>query len=225
MSSRRARYVLADDVFEDLKLAIKELMDSKTKKKGKPFQGNYDQVVEEVSTAAVKYALTSISFKSLLVFDKKRATNPEDSSAPFLLYNATRFFSMFRKYEAGVAANEYPPLPSIDQVDFSLLKEPGEWDLLMTFLIHFPSLIYHIGCPTLPDAPGLPDFPVHLLPDFLISLVRAFSKYWVAVKILNPNPTKEESEVLFARLYLLKALQIVLNNGLRMLTMTPLERM
>lgn len=61
--------------------------------------------------------------------------------------------------------------------------------------------------------------------DNLISLVRLFSKYWAGTRILKENPTKEEGAVMVARLYLIKAVQLVLNNGLKMLTIAPLTKM
>jgi len=227
MSSRRGRYVLADDLFEELKKQIREIMIAKFTEKGKTEDPTlFENVMNEVSSAAMKYALVSLSCRSKINFSMKKVCDFEDSSAPFLLYNGTRFFSLFRKYEDGVKDKVYPPLPkSLDEINWDLLSEQFEWELFFEYILAFPTLIEHIACPEIPETPALPEFPVHLLCDFLISLVRHFSKYWSAVKILKENPTKEEAATLYARLYLLKALQLVLNNGLQMLTMTPLQRM
>jgi len=100
-----------------------------------------------------------------------------------------------------------------------------EWELLMDCVLAFPTVINQIGSPVIPPAPGLPEFAIHLLIDFLLSLVRLFSKYWSGCKILKENPTKEETKLLVARLYLCKALQLTLNNGLKMLTIVPLQKM
>jgi arginyl-tRNA synthetase len=48
----------------------------------------------------------------------------KDATGPFLLYNSTRFSSLLRNFEDGVAQGKYPPLPtSVEEVDFSLLTE------------------------------------------------------------------------------------------------------
>jgi len=97
--------------------------------------------------------------------------------------------------------------------------------LLFDFVLAFPSFVVQIACPTIPKPPQLPEFPIHLLCEFLISMVRSFSKYWAATKILKTDATKQEAATMAARLYLCKAIQITLNNGLRMLTMNPLQQM
>ena len=48
----------------------------------------------------------------------------KDATAPFLLYNTTRFSSLLRNFGEGVASGKYPPLPTnVDEIDFSLLTE------------------------------------------------------------------------------------------------------
>src|SRR5687768_14281422 len=102
-------------------------------------------------------------------FNIETVTDFQDSSAPFLLYNATRMFSLQRKYEDGVKSGIYPALPPIDQVDWSVLTEEvisnllkllcvtdlkNEWELLLEFILSFPSIVLHIACPSIPDPPA-----------------------------------------------------------------------
>ena len=151
MSGRRGRYVLADDLYLELRTAVIEFIKSKRDKQlelnpGKESEFTDDVLEEigsEVATASMKYALLStpplhqvlfyfiffhfhfpVSDPPLqITFDVKKAADPDEVSGPFLLYNAVRFKSLFRKYEDRVQKGSLPPLPPVDQVDFSLLKE------------------------------------------------------------------------------------------------------
>lgn len=76
MSGRRGRYVLADDihkytcqmslcthcVYSELKATIKRIMEKKFAEKGVEEQPEfYQHVIQEIATAAMKYALVSVS--------------------------------------------------------------------------------------------------------------------------------------------------------------------
>jgi arginyl-tRNA synthetase len=190
MSGRRGRYVLADTLHQQLKDEVHRRMVAKFHEKGKPEDpALFDTVVHQVATAAMKYALVSFSCRSKIRFNVNRVCDFEDSSAPFLLYNATRFFSLFRNYENGVKEGLYPPLPPPEKINWHLLTEEYEWSLLLDYVLGFPTLVHSIGCPNIPHPPELPEWNIHLLCDFLISLVRSFSKYWAGTHVLIKKPT------------------------------------
>jgi hypothetical protein len=90
----------------------------------------------------------------------------KDGSAPFLLYNSTRFHSIFTKFENGVSEGIYPPLPPIGDIDWTLLTDQYEWELLLDCILHFPQLLQYIACPAIPTFPGNPEFPIHLVGEF-----------------------------------------------------------
>jgi len=195
------------------------------KYKNKQIEFEFETVMHEISTAAMKYALVSTSCGNLIDFNIDKVCNFQDGSAPFMLYNAARFKSIQRKFENGVKEGIYPALPSLEIIDWSVLTAPYEWELLMDYANYFPQLVVKCACPPIPKFPALPEFPVHLLCDFVLSMVRLFSKYWASVQILKSDTTNEEATVMHARLYLLKALQQVLENALHMLTINPLQKM
>lgn len=43
--------------------------------------------------------------------------------AAFILYNCARLSEIFKKFDTKVSKGEYPQLPEIDSVDFSLLNQ------------------------------------------------------------------------------------------------------
>ena len=110
------------------------------------------------------FLTNKISIEQQIKFDIEKTADPEaNGNAPFVLYNATRLISLFRNYEDGVKANLYPPLPPIDEVDFSILN-PTEWSLLIEYILYFPSLVLSVATPEMPPAPQLPDFSTNKVP-------------------------------------------------------------
>jgi len=223
MSGRRGRYVLADDLFADLRAAVGRFV-----LKNKPEYAEQPEVLakitHEVAASSMKYSLLNKPLGHEIMFDVEDAANPEKVTGPFLLYNCTRLFSLFRKFEARVASEEpqyasYAPLPPVEEVDMSVL-DTTEWTLLLKFVLDFPRMVYSIACPSYPAAPQLPDFAVNKLLDFCMDLVKSFSSYYSSHTILQ-----DDTKLMFARLHLAKALQQVLINALRILTIEPLEQM
>ena len=128
MSGRRGRYLLADDLYEELKEVISEKMAKKYKEKGEEMSPEqFNAITHEVSTAAMKYALLSVGCLTQINFDIAKITDFEDASAPFILYNSTRVASVVRKFEGKVASGAVPALPALDATDLTLVDHKMEW--------------------------------------------------------------------------------------------------
>tara|TARA_B100001142_G_scaffold294710_1_gene315106 strand:- start:376 stop:2760 length:2385 start_codon:yes stop_codon:yes gene_type:complete len=232
MSGRRGRYLLADDLYDELKTVITEKMRKKYEDKGEVMSAEeFDAVTHEVSTAAMKYALLSVSCLTQINFDIAKITDFEDASAPFILYNSTRVASVVRKFEAKVSEGKLPELPPLAEVDASKLDDDKEWLILMEYVLPFASMIREAGHAKLPEPPQLPQYGCHKVCDFLNTMVRQLSGYYgpQGVRIL---PTDSQLETgwdgvaaTHARVHLCKAFKQVIDNGLRLLMIEPLERM
>ena len=232
MSGRRGRYLLADDLYDDLKTVIREKMAKKFKDKGEDISPElFDEVTHEVSTAAMKYALLSVSCQTQINFDIAKITDFEDASAPFILYNSTRVASVVRKFNDKVEKGQVPVLPPLDSVDCALLDDGKEWEILMEFVLPFASMIVDGAMPKLPEPPALPSYGTHKVCDFLNGMVRGLSAYYgpAGVRILPTDSQLEEgwngAAATHARIHLCKAFKQVIDNGLRLLMIEPLERM
>jgi len=234
MSGRRGRYLLADDLYDELKTVIREKMRKKYVDKGETVDEKmFDQVTHEVSTAAMKYALLSVGCLTQINFDIAKITDFEDSSAPFILYNSTRVASVVRKFEAKVSAGKLPTLPSLDGIDACKLDDAREWEMLMEYVLPFAGLIREGAMPVVPAPPALPSYGTHKVCDFLNGFVRALSGYYgpQGVRILPMDSQLEhgwagvDTDATHARVQLCKAFKQVIDNGLRLLMIEPLERM
>ena len=193
MSGRRGRYLLADDLYDDLKTVIREKMAKKFKDKGEDISPElFDEVTHEVSTAAMKYALLSVSCQTQINFDIAKITDFEDASAPFILYNSTRVASVVRKFNDKVEKGQVPVLPPLDSVDCALLDDGKEWEILMEFVLPFASMIVDGAMPKLPEPPALPSYGTHKVYDFLNGMVRGLSAYYGPAGVVLPTDSQLE---------------------------------
>jgi arginyl-tRNA synthetase len=166
-------------------------------------------------------------------FDIAKITDFEDASAPFILYNSTRVASVVRKFDTKVAEGKVPALPALAECDTGKLDDGKEWEILMEFVLPFASMIRDGASPALPEPPLLPQYGTHKVCDFLNHMVRALSGYYgpTGVRILPTDSMLEGPEpwdgaaATHARVHLCKAFKQVIDNGLRLLMIEPLERM
>ncbi|XP_017784536.1 PREDICTED: DALR anticodon-binding domain-containing protein 3 isoform X2 [Nicrophorus vespilloides] len=140
-------------------------------------------------------------------------------NASFILYNCARLSTLLKEFEKRVSENVYPPLIDIDEINFSLLEQPEEWELLYVYILQFPVLLKN--CIKDIDTCKI---NVHYLVAHLGSMTSVFSGYYRRIKILI-EPRDYLFNVLHARIYLLKALEQVFHNGLKLLDIEPVKQM
>ncbi|CAG9859013.1 unnamed protein product [Phyllotreta striolata] len=137
----------------------------------------------------------------------------------FIFYNCARLAALFKEFNKRVERNEYPDLPKIDNMDFSLLNQPEEWELFYVYILQYPTVIN--SC--IKDIEKEIFNPQYLI-SFLSNLCSVFSVYYRRVRILT-NPKEHMFSIIHARIYLLKALQCVFHNSLRLLNIEPVKEM
>uniref|UniRef100_A0A182W2U1 DALR anticodon binding domain-containing protein n=1 Tax=Anopheles minimus TaxID=112268 RepID=A0A182W2U1_9DIPT len=139
--------------------------------------------------------------------------------ASFILYNYARLASILKKHAVLVDQNKLLDVPPVHEIDFSLLVEPEEWQLLYAFLIRFPDIVGQtIGYGNSPQI-GL----YHML-NFTLCLIKCLSKYYRRVRILTENRPKLQP-VMFARLCLIRAVFDMMKVILNIFDMEPVEEM
>ena len=164
-----------------------------------------DELIDEVGEDVVRYFYIMRSASSHLNFDldlAKRQT--EENPVFYLQYAHARISSIFRRaQERGLATDT-------TTADLSLLNETFTIALINETLT-FPEVIEHC----------LRTLEVHHLPTYLFGLATALHKFYTEYKVVDlENPALSQ-----ARMALLKAVQITLRNGLRVLGITAPEQM
>ncbi|XP_031844841.1 uncharacterized protein LOC116432317 [Nomia melanderi] len=181
-----------------------------------------DHFLKNIATATVTFELLSVKPSRAVFIGYNSATDRSTTNtkgASFILYNATRITAIIEKYNNKKLAGEYPDLPNINDVNFSLLDQEEEWGLIYNFIIGYQEMIK--DCikyePTFQTNP-------HVLCTFLSRLCQKFSVYYRRIRILT-EAYDHLIPMMIARLYMLRALQIVLQNALSLMDIVPVSRM
>lgn len=146
----------------------------------------------------------------------KATTNTKGAS--FILYNAARISTIIQKYNDKVLRGEYPNLPDINNIDFSLLSQEDEWEIIYNFIIRYQLMIK--DCLRYEPFQTCPQ----VICTFLTRLCSKFSVYYRKTRILI-EAYDHLIPTMIARVYMLHALKVVIQNALAILDIHPVSRM
>jgi len=141
-------------------------------------------------------------------------TSPSNPNASFVLYNSARIKRLLNTFDESVTKGDYPPLPPIENTSLDVLTETGEWELLFNFLLPYQDLLEEC----------VSTLSVHKLVQFLISLASTYSRYYNKVKVLK-EPLPHLVPVIHARVRLIREVNKVFDDGLRILNIKSLSKM
>ncbi|KAG8272924.1 DALR anticodon-binding domain-containing protein 3 [Homalodisca vitripennis] len=130
------------------------------------------------------------------------------TGAPFVLYNYARLSAILEKFDYCVAESMFRPLPSLDDINYSLFTEEDEWSLVFDLLAEWPAVVTE--CQNL-TRPGL-----HRLTGFLSTLASIFSVYYRHTRVLNEG-LPHMVPLMEARIHLLLAIRQVFLNAFSLL--------
>ena len=159
-----------------------------------------DKIAETIGVAAIRYADLSQNRTGDYVFSWDKLLSFDGNTAPYLLYAAARIHSIFRKIEKS---------PDIDFPEASELETEQEIALARK-LISLPS-VFELT---------LSELRPHFLCSYLYELAGAFSTFYNANKVIVDDEGQMQR-----RLMLCARTLRVLETGLRLLGIEPLEKM
>ncbi|KAG9336044.1 hypothetical protein JZ751_003310 [Albula glossodonta] len=143
----------------------------------------------------------------------------------FVMYNCARLHTLFNSFERAVEQGLYPEIPDGSQLDFSALKEEGEWLLLFNYLIPFPELLDQSGQALERAGEGArANLRTEQVCKFLVSLSKDFSSYYNRVHVLG-EPMPHLFNQMFCRLQLLRALRELYHRALDTLHIPPIPQL
>ncbi len=180
---------------EVLKEAIE--LAKKTIQEKNPSLKNKDKVAEAVGVGAIIFGDLSSDRTNDIIFDIDKFISFEGETGPYLQYAHARLCSILRKVKKQ-SKNIDPS--SFDAEECQIIKNLGSFPSIIqeTLVHHKPSI----------------------LARYLLDIAQAVNSYYVTHPIL-----KSEEPIKSARLALISAVQLVLNHGLKLLGIEPLERM
>jgi arginyl-tRNA synthetase len=162
-----------------------------------------DELIDEVGQDVVRYFFIMRGINTHLNFDMTLAKDESDENPVFYLQYAHARLCNILKHaeEQGHIFNE--------KTDLSPLNLDSEIQLIK-LLLEFPNII----------GKAKDNLEPQIIATYLQSLAGLFHKYYAKERVVTDDKNKTS-----ARLILVQALQIVLNNGLSLLGIHALERM
>ncbi|XP_045911328.1 DALR anticodon-binding domain-containing protein 3 isoform X2 [Micropterus dolomieu] len=212
-----------------LQLRRGQMKEASEMKYGDQVEGQtWDDIIRVMTSATVRFELLSTVHTSPVTLDVQReggVSTKGPRGGVFVMYNCARLHTLFDSYERGVEKGLYPEIPEGSQLDFSALKEEGEWLLLFNYLIPFSELLDQSGQALDCEGGGARvNIKTEQICKFLVSLSKDFSSYYNRVHVLG-EPLPHLFNQMFCRLYLLRALRELYHSALDTLNLPPIRQL
>ena len=197
MSGRKGLYVSADSVCELLKQKITE----ETKKRHSEMSDSeIEKIAQSVSIGTLRYEMIKQDLDKIITFDLAKSLSLEGDTAPYIQYAYARASRILEK--SGIT-------PSID-VDFSLLRENSELDLIKTIGL-FNSQVR--------DAAN--NFAPKVIARYCHDLAVSFNSFYEHVKVLDSDNDALKS----SRICLVNSFNLTLEKALDLLGISAPHKM
>ncbi|XP_021265672.1 DALR anticodon-binding domain-containing protein 3 isoform X2 [Numida meleagris] len=185
----------------------------------------WTEVIDILTVAAIRFEMLSTAHRSQITLDLEDSSisTKGTKSGAFVMYNCARLATLFDTYQRAVERGTYPPLPPGSELNFSCLREEGEWLLFFNYLLPFPEVLQQ-AAQLPPPSKGLRiTANTEAVCKFLIQLSMDFSSYYNRVHILG-EPFPHLFDQMFARLQLLGAVRDIFHSALATLHLPPLSQ-
>ncbi|XP_028899496.2 uncharacterized protein LOC105217675 [Zeugodacus cucurbitae] len=178
----------------------------------------FSTLMSRLGAAAVTVDLMEVRFSSPVQII--RSGKGSTKGAAFILYNSARLESLLRRFDEKVENGDYEGLPPIESIDFTLLDEEEEWQLVFCYIFAFPNLIENCL-----EQVQKGICAVHTIVRFLGDFAALFSVYYRRIRILTQETRQHLMPYVYARIYLVKAVREILNKALALLDIEPVHFM
>ncbi|XP_065701789.1 DALR anticodon-binding domain-containing protein 3 [Patagioenas fasciata] len=215
--------IRADQYFQ---LRRRQMYEASVMKYGELAQDEaWTEVIDTLTAAAIRFEMLSTAHRSQITLDLENSniSTKGTKSGAFVMYNCARLATLFDTYQRAVEQGTYPPLPPASELDFSCLREEGEWLLLFNYLLPFPEVLQQAAQLPPPSKGIRITANTETVCKFLIQLSMDFSSYYNRVHILG-EPFPHLFDQMFARLRLLGAVRDVFHSALATLHLAPLSQ-
>ncbi|MDO8647697.1 MAG: arginine--tRNA ligase [Candidatus Diapherotrites archaeon] len=199
MKSREGTVVDADDLISELEaLAETELV----KRYGNEIsEKELEKRKEAIALSALKFFLLKIEAQKDFVFNPSESISFEGETGPYLLYTFARSNSILKKAPKNLLSGK---------ADYSFLTLEKEKEI-STLIARFPEVLQN----------SLKNYSPHVLCHYLLKLSSTFNSYYHETPVLKA----ENASTVKARLALVKAVGITVQNGLDILGIQALDEM
>jgi len=201
MSTRRGRVVYLDDLIDETQLRA---FDEVTKRRGGELsEKQMKKIAQKVGIGALRYNIIKVQPEKDIEFNMEEALSFEGNTAPFIQYAIARCASILRKSTIDQQIIE-------QNSNVSVLIEKSEYFVAKQLAL-FPQIIQQAS----------QGFKPHLITQYLFETASTFNQFYRDCPVI----TAEKKDITLARLGLVLATKIVLENGLALLGIQSLEEM
>eukprot|EP00731_Ephydatia_muelleri_P002141 Em0001g2141a len=169
-------------------------------------------VATKMADAVMKFEMLSADLNCPVKIELTSSSSTVDSGTrldgSFVMYNYARMATLLAQYQRNIEGGEYPTPPPLEEVDFSLLSDMEEWDLLWGYVLPYPMVVQEATTFRPTHGNTNVTVPLKKICLFLIRLSHAFSTYYSRVKILLA-PEPHLMPLIHARILLMKTVQQV----------------
>ncbi len=189
MSGRKGLYVSADSVCELLKQKIIE----ETKKRHSEMNDSeIEKIAQSVSIGTLRYEMIKQDLDKIITFDLAKSLSLEGDTAPYIQYAYARASRILEK--SGITPTT--------EVDFSLLQEKSELDLVKT-----------IGLFNLQVRDAANNFAPKVIARYCHDLAVSFNSFYEHVKVLD----SDNDDLKSSRICLVHSFNLTLEKALDLL--------
>ncbi|NXV78855.1 DALD3 protein, partial [Atlantisia rogersi] len=209
-----------------IRLRKRQMYEASVMKYGELAQDEaWTEVIDALTVAAIRFEMLSTAHRSQITLDLEDSSisTKGTKSGAFVMYNCARLATLFDTYQRAVEQGTYPPPPPASELNFSCLREEGEWLLLFNYLLPFPEVLQQAAQLSAPTQGIRITANTEIVCKFLIQLSMDFSSYYNRVHVLG-EPFPHLFDQMFARLRLLGAVRDVFHSALATLHLPPLSQ-
>ncbi|KAL7986238.1 hypothetical protein Chor_011404 [Crotalus horridus] len=186
---------------------------------------SWTKVISILTSAAIRFDMLSIVHQNQVFLDVEESniSTKGTKGGAFVMYNCARLATLFDTYQRSVEEGLYPVFPQSSELNYSSLREEGEWLLLFNSILPFQEVLTQIMQFLLPSGGIRITVSTQAICKFLIQLSMDFSSYYNRVHILG-EPRPHLFSQMFARLQLMRAVREVFHSALATFHLPPLNQ-
>ncbi|KAL8212808.1 UNVERIFIED_CONTAM: hypothetical protein K2H54_058814 [Gekko kuhli] len=185
----------------------------------------WTETISVLTSAAIRFEMLSTAHRNQILLDLEEPgiSTKGTKSGTFVMYNCARLATLFEMYQREAEQGVYPAFPLPSELNYSSLREEGEWLLLFNSILPFQEVLSQvIQLPISSSGIGIMA-STEAVCKFLIQLSMDFSSYYNRVHILG-EPRPHLFSQMFARLQLVRAVREVFHSALLTLHLPPLHQ-
>uniref|UniRef100_A0ACB8EHC0 Uncharacterized protein n=3 Tax=Sphaerodactylus townsendi TaxID=933632 RepID=A0ACB8EHC0_9SAUR len=186
---------------------------------------SWTETISVLMSAAIRFEMLSTAHSKQILLDLEEASisTKGTKSGAFVMYNCARLATLFETYQREAEKGTYPAFPLPSELDYSSLREEGEWLLVFNSILPFSEVLSQVVQLPISSSGIRITASTEAVCKFLIQLSMDFSSYYNRVHILG-EPRPHLFSQMFARLQLMRAVREVFHSALMTLHLPPLNQ-